>query len=114
MSFSFFSSFFSFFSFFIIINIITFFIIINIINNIIPSTTSTIGDDGIPQYGSDSLRIPQLSSPVSSLLATTESPSTDQTPSESLSSAHLSAHYWRRRNPPVRIRLPQNPSAQLI
>ena len=42
-----------------------------------------------------------------------ESPSTDQNPSESLSSAHLSAHYWRRRNPPVRIRIPQNPSAQL-
>merc|ERR1712242_348765 len=70
----------------------------------------TIGDDGSPQYGSDSLqltslRFPQTPSESLPLLATTRAPSVDQTPSSSHPSDSIRipqnpSHDWRRREPP--------------
>ena len=94
----------------------------------------SIGDEGIPQCGSESLSSAhlsaqlqlthQLSSSYHFLLATTESPNMDENASaQSVSSASASTFYWRRWNPPVWIRIPQlssplssapaHPSAQL-
>jgi len=77
-----------------------------------------IGDEGIPQCGSESLSSAhlsaqlqlshQLSSSFHFLLATTESPNMDENASaQSVSSASASTSYWRRRNPPVWIKIPQ-------
>ena len=94
----------------------------------------SIGDEGIPQCGSESLSSAhlsaqlqlthQLSSSYHFLLATTESPNMDENASaQSVSSASASTFYWRRWNPPVWIRIrqlssplssaPAHPSAQL-
>merc|ERR1712217_750593 len=96
------------------------------------SSHLAIGDDGSRQYESDSLQLTpgywrrrkppvriRLPPAHTSLLATTEAASTDQTPSSlhlaigddgsrqyESDSLQLTPGYWRRRKPPVRIRLP--------
>merc|ERR1711944_137995 len=67
-----------------------------------------IGDGGTHQCPSESLSSAHLS-PRTFLLATAGPTSVPQNPSAQLTS-HLAPSYWRRRDPPVSLRIPQHSS----